>query len=153
MMTFSLILEQTTTVGDVYAGTGGAIGRQIGMYPGIVLGYGIGGAPFGIWAGGNIGSAVGGQIGKYIGRHWAKNPNDPADFSSIPHRIGYLFSTYTKPAAVVSDILTHPYATIVGSNIYNAYSKDGIKKLGYDKKSDRIVSSLIGPAIAAKNPK
>ena len=153
MMTFGLILEQKTTLGDIYAGTGGAIGRQIGMYPGMVLGYGVGhGSPVGVWLGGNIGAVVGGQVGRYIGRKIPDNPDKLADFSNIAHRGGYLLSTYTKPGAILSDLVTHPYATIVGSNIYNAYSKDGIQKLGYRTKIDKIVSSLIGPGIIAKTP-
>ena len=159
-MTFSLIFENrdVVTQKDIYGGNFGTVGRWIGVVPGTMLGYAIGNqfdhGGYGAALGSGIGAAIGGQIGKYTGRFVAPNPDAPISYNKPLHRTGYLGMVSTSPHGFMVDVVSHnPLVTSIGSNLYNAVSDDGVKKLGYDNNAVRMAEVGAGPFLGLIPPK
>ena len=99
MLTFTLITEEIATRREVGRGLGGYTGSILGGLAGSLAG-GIGGMALspndndaigiGALGGSILGTTLGRGIGKNIGQRVISNPDDPANFSKVSHRIGYL---------------------------------------------------------------
>ncbi len=153
MLSFSLIYEDAVLRKDVGGGIGGNFGRYGGALVGGLLGtaIGLGNSNIsdldnfdpdtadpkdiakivgGAYLGTGLGTALGGQIGRSIGQASISNPDKPADFTKISHRIGHLANPNTKWYGAISDIVLPGSGGAIGA-IRNATSDDGAKKVGY----------------------
>ncbi len=60
----------------------------------------------------------------------------------------------TGPRGFMVDMVSHnPLVTSIGSNLYNAVSDDGVKKLGYNDNAVRMAEVGAGPFLGLVSPK